>query len=126
MILVHKGWPTRRHLVNQDSKSPPIYCETVTFLIQYLGCQILGSSTERVSLLGLRLQELSESEISEVNVARLIDQDILRFEISVHDAVIMKVAEGHCHLSCIEFDYFLFESLFVEQMIVQVATPHIL
>ena len=73
-----KWWETDDHFVCQDTKSPPIDRESMTFLFENFWGQVFRSSTERVSLLIL-LKNFGESEISEANVAVFSHQNVFRF-----------------------------------------------
>ena len=64
------------------------------------------------------MQEFRQAEICKIDVPSFVDQYILRFKISVHDAIVMKIAECNSYLSSIEFDNMLRESLVMKQMII--------
>ena len=53
MILVHEGWTTGGHLIDEHTEGPPIDRKTVTLLVQDLWCKVLSCTTEGVSLLCL-------------------------------------------------------------------------
>ncbi len=57
-----KGRKSNDHLVGQNTKSPPIDWETMTFFIEDFRSKIFGSSAERVGL-GVALENFSETEV---------------------------------------------------------------
>ncbi len=64
VIFMHEGWSTSCHFVNQDTKGPPINTESMAFHVKNLWSKILSSSTERISLIFISIQEFREAEIS--------------------------------------------------------------
>jgi hypothetical protein len=88
------------------------------FLIQNFWCKIFSSSTKRIGLLSLGLQEFRQAKICKIDIPCFVDQNILRFKISVHDAVVMKIPKCNSYLSSIEFDNMLRESLVMKEMII--------
>ncbi len=55
----------------------------------------------------------------------LIDQDILRLDISIHDSIIMEIFESDHDLSSVELRSFLLESLLLTQMSEQLASTNV-
>ena len=62
MTFVQERWPSRRHLVEEDSEGPPIDTEAVPTHVQNFWRQVLRRPAEGVSLVA-RLQELGEAKI---------------------------------------------------------------
>ena len=93
VVLMHEGWSSRGHLVNQNTKRPPINRKSMALHIQYLRCQVLSCSTEGFGCL-VGFKELSEAKISKFNISLFIRKHILRLEISMINLVGMQVAKG--------------------------------
>jgi len=126
MILMHERRPACRHLIDKDSKSPPVNCETMPFLIKDLWSQILCGSAEGVGLLCLGLQEFRQAKVGQIDVASFINEYVLRLKISVDYAVMVKIAKCYSNLCSIEFHNVLREALVMEQMVIEITTSHIL
>ena len=62
MAFVQERWPSRCHLVQEDSEGPPIDTEAVPTHVQNFWRQVLRRPTEGVGLVA-RLQELGEAKI---------------------------------------------------------------
>ena len=76
---------------------------------QRLGRQIFRSTAKRCRL-GISFDIfLGQAKISDLSKAILPDQDILRFQISVNDVVIMKFLESEQYARRIKPGSFLFE-----------------
>lgn len=98
----------------------------MTFLIQYFWGKVLSCATERESLFTLALQKFSKSEICQVNIAWFINKNIFRFEISMHNIIIMQISKSYSHLSSIEFDDVFIEPLLEKQMVIEISSSYIL
>ena len=91
VVLVHERRSASHHLVNQDSQSPPIDCEIVSFHIQYLRSEILRCSTKRFGIL-VWLQELRKPKISKFNVARLLYKNVFGLQVAVNNFIGVQVS----------------------------------
>lgn len=98
----------------------------MTFLVQYFWSEVFSCSTEWKGLLTLALQKFSKSKICQVNITWFINKNIFRFEISVHNIIIMQISKCYGHLSSIKFDDIFIESLLEKQMVIEIATSNIL
>mmetsp|Transcript_60194 Transcript_60194/g.140679 ORF Transcript_60194/g.140679 Transcript_60194/m.140679 type:complete len:216 (+) Transcript_60194:440-1087(+) len=80
------------HLVDQNAQRPPVYRQAIGFLLDDLGSHVLRGSTHRV---GLPVPEvLGEAKVRELQVAGLMDQDVLRFQIPENDEHAVQVVNG--------------------------------
>ena len=66
-----------------------------------LRSQVLRSSTETVELVALDVL-LREAEVRDLDVAIGVEEEILRLQISVDDALAVEVVETQSYFSCIE------------------------
>ena len=65
-------------------------------------CEVLRGAAERVSgIWGLQAL-LAEPEVGEHDVARAVEQQVLRLEVTVHDLSLVQVAQGRGNLSTVE------------------------
>ena len=94
----------------------------MAFHVQNLRCQILGSSTEGVSLVLCGIQKLGETEISQADVTITVHQDVFWLQISVHNVVFVQVSHRKHDLRTDELDSVLLESLVLVDVVVDVAT----
>lgn len=126
MTLIHEGGSARRHLVHDNTEGPPVHCEAMTLHVKDLWRQILGSTAETECLLVLLFQELSETEVRQTYVAPLVHQHILRLQVSMHNLIVMQIAKGQHDLCRNEFYLVFLEPLRFVQVVVNIATRHIL
>ena len=93
-------------------------------VLNYLRGQVLSRSTKRLSLLVL-IQVLSQPEISQLYISVLLHQHILGFQISMHNLIGVQIPQSNQYLRGDEFGLLFREPLFVANMVVEVATPHV-
>ena len=67
---------------------------------------------------------LCKTEVYKRDVAIFTHQDVLRFEVTVHDLFRVKIAQSHGDLHRIEASSILGEPLCYMQMPGELATPH--
>ena len=101
-----RGWPDdalrhapREHLVEHDPQR-----EDIRPMVHLLGCaQLLGRHVaQRAHRLvagreprrGLVVHQLGETEVGDLHVAALVDQDVLRLDVPVYHSTIVGVLEG--------------------------------
>jgi hypothetical protein len=89
------------HFVGQDTKSPPIDWEGVTFLVKNFWSQIFWGTAERVRLFVL-LKDLCQSEIGQTNETIFFHKDVLRLQISIDNFLLVKMAESQSNCKRIE------------------------
>ncbi len=65
----------------------------MTSHVQNFRGQVLCSATERKSFV-LGLQEFSQTEISQTNVAIIVHQYIFWLQIAMHDVAIVQITKG--------------------------------
>ena len=58
----------------------------------YLGCQILWRSAERVSHFVLSDLKLTEAKVCQLDVTFVVEDDVLRLQVAVDDAVAMEAS----------------------------------
>ena len=68
LLLVEEWRDPHQHLIYEDTKCPPVYCEVMAFSFNYLWCHIFGCPTIRLGHLAL-LQIFCHSEVSDEDIA---------------------------------------------------------
>lgn len=84
------------HLVDQNSKRPPIHSLSMPLIQNHLRSYVLRRSTDgKRSSLG---QKLGKSEVSELQVAIIADQQVFRLEVSEDDVFGVQILKttGNC------------------------------
>jgi hypothetical protein len=90
-ILVVKGRVPGEHLVDEHSDGPPVNGFPVALALDDLGGEVLGRAAERPRAV---LDTLSKAEVGDFDVADPVDQDVLRLQISVHNAA-LRILTNH-------------------------------
>jgi hypothetical protein len=83
-----EGRESDYHFIGQDSKSPPVNREAMSFLIQDFWSQVFRCATEGVSL-GIILEDLGQTKVSQADVSIFIHENILWFQVSVDNMLLM-------------------------------------
>lgn len=87
------------HLVGQDTESPPVHRLAVTLVEEHLGGKVLRSAAESVSP---RFAVLSETEVSELQIAVLVNENVLGLQIAIDDLHRVQVLKHQGHLRRVE------------------------
>ena len=77
------------HLVEEHAKGPPVDGEGMTVSPDDLGREILGRAAESIGHAVTRLLDLGKAKIGELQVTLRIEEDVLRFQVSVDDAILV-------------------------------------
>mmetsp|Transcript_28383 Transcript_28383/g.74549 ORF Transcript_28383/g.74549 Transcript_28383/m.74549 type:complete len:226 (-) Transcript_28383:498-1175(-) len=85
-LLGVKGRISRRHLVDEHSKCPPVDCMVVTFAQDDLRRKVLWCTAERPCS---TLDYLGETKVCYSEVSPHIKEKVLRFEIPVNDVEVL-------------------------------------
>lgn len=125
VVLVHEGWPTRCHFVNEHAKRPPVDRIVVALHVQDFRSEVFSCATETLCILIL-LQEFSQPEVCQFYIAIFFDEDVLRFEVSMNYFVCMQVSQSNQDLSCYELDLRFAKPPLYDKMIENVATSDVL
>lgn len=67
---------------------------------------------------------LGHAEVSQLQVSRGIQQEILWLEVTLDDFFAMQIAQSQCYLSRIEFHVFFWEASLLLEMEKQLTTLH--
>lgn len=128
--------PATQHLVQESSlnsyyflrtyQTPPVDSLIVANTLDDLRRQVLGRTTERERLGTFRLISLhtllAESEVSNLQVAVAIEQNILRFQISVDNTILVEAADRFDQLGSVEASPTLRKFSLLPQMVEKFTT----
>lgn len=122
-VIVTRGvWAEAdEKLPSKDAKGPPIDHVIVALLVNDLGSHIVWRTTQYRRLL-IFIKFGSQSEINQLNVAILINHDVLSFQITIHQFVFMKVTQNKGQLERNNLRLRFCHSLLLRQMGVQFST----
>lgn len=67
-------------------------------------------------------QRFGKTVIDNPEVARLINENVLKLEISVHDTLLVKISDGHTNLKGIELNHWLRKALVCLENFVKFST----
>ena len=99
-----------KHLEYNDAHRPPFGRKAVILTLNDLGWHVSRRSTLCIGKLVLS-QDSSKAEVDHFEVTRLVNHQVVRLDISVHNVVLVKYVKCKDHLHCIKFDSFLWEDL---------------
>ena len=98
-VLVTEGVNSSNHFVEENPKGPPVNWFSVSLVQENLRCQILWSSTKsKCSIFDF----LGESEVCDLDIAILGNENVLGLEISVDDIALVQIFKGQNNLGRIE------------------------
>jgi len=109
-LLVIEGGHSDEHLVNQNAKRPPIHTQVVALVKHHFWSQVLRCTAEGLRSLVFR-KGLCQSIVNNLKVASFVNQDIFQLQVSVHDSLVVEVADSQNNLSRVKFNYWLGKSL---------------
>mmetsp|Transcript_4405 Transcript_4405/g.16062 ORF Transcript_4405/g.16062 Transcript_4405/m.16062 type:complete len:287 (-) Transcript_4405:489-1349(-) len=101
-VLLVKGRQPHQHLVDEDPQRPPVCLLPVPLVQQDLWCHVVGRPDHAECTIVPAVLILAVSEVSEADVALVVEQDVLRLQVSVDDAHLMKILQRQDYLSSIE------------------------
>jgi hypothetical protein len=79
------------HFKNENTKGPPIYRLTVTFIKKNFWGNVLGSSAKGISSIKY---DFSESKISKFEIPIIIDEEIFRLKVSIDNIHAMHIIKN--------------------------------
>lgn len=91
--MINLSWLTRQQLKHEHAQRPVIGANVMATIQYHLGSNILGCATE-CPRFASRLQFLGKSKVHQLHIALLIQQEILRLQISVDYIARMEIIEG--------------------------------
>ena len=98
-VIVIEGVNASEHLVGEDSERPPVDRLAMAFIKEHLGGQVLRRAAQSVRA---RLAILGEPEVGQLQVALLVDQNVLRLQVTVDNVERVQVLEHQSDLCRVE------------------------
>ena len=107
--LVVKGHLSAYQDVQDNAKAPDVYLGSgILPGLQQLGGGKVETATERLKKASGR-EQIAEAEVNDLDITSFADQNVLDFEIAMHNAVAMTVIQGTGDLAGEFARLFLFE-----------------
>lgn len=122
-VIIVEGINTGVHFVDENTEGPPVNGLSVTLVQQHLRSKILGSTTECV---GTSFAVFGKTEIGKLQVAFIIDENVLWLEITVDDVLRVKVLEHECNLGAIKHSMLSVKLSFSSQIGKQLTASNVL
>lgn len=114
---------TGRHFVDEHSERPPVHRFIVALAQNDLRRQILGRAAQRP---GPSLHAFRKPEIRHLQVALVVDQQVLRLQIPIDQVQIVQILKGEHNLGGIEARMGLREAADLAQMREHLTARHVL
>lgn len=99
-VVVVEGVDTGVHLIDENTQSPPVDGLPVALIEDDLGGDVFGGAADREG--AALVEDLGEAEVSELQVAVIGHQQVLRLQIPEDDVFAMEIFERRGHSSRIE------------------------
>ena len=87
------------YLISEHAESPPVARDGVAGPCDHLGRDVARGAAERVGPTG---DDLCEAKVDELRVARRVDENVLRLEVAVGDALRVQVAKRRRDAGAVE------------------------
>lgn len=110
LILAVKGRSAGEHIVNYATEAKPVGTLSVSFTGNDLGRDVFRCSTHAIGQLALRLADLRESKVGELDMTVAVEQDILRLHIAIDDVAAVKILKREEQFAGVECGYVFVEA----------------
>ena len=115
-----EGGLANNQSVDNDSDRPDVDFVRVTLLaLKHFWCNIVGCTTDGTLALTVELKLSGKTEIANFNLHLVVKEEITKFEISMDDAMTMKVLDSSADLVNIALDFKLVEALTSSQKLIK-------
>ena len=101
---MHEGRPAHDELVHEYAQGVPIGSPSVACVHDDLGWDVLRCATKRVGPVP-SFESFNKAKISQLEVPAVLQQDILRLQVSVDEVLSMHVLEHEHDLSRVKLDH---------------------
>jgi hypothetical protein len=85
----HKRRLSSEHFIDNAAYTPPVYSETMSLSIDNLWCKVLWGTAQSQCIIVALDVFLGKSEIGQLGIPIFIDKDILWFQISINNLVLV-------------------------------------
>jgi len=99
-VHVHpfKRWLQSTELIEYNSKRPNVTLEGVRTPLDYFRAQIVRSTDHRLRDINGVLQNAGDTEITDLNLALLRQEEVLALQVTMEHFSIMNVLQAEAHL----------------------------
>jgi hypothetical protein len=98
IVAYLKGKPKRGTVNQSDTEAPDVTCSAIALIFNPLWCLIHDSSGRTFSFTGLSFERARHAKVSNLDIATMIEQNVSRFDVTVHDAFCVEVRKPANHL----------------------------
>ena len=123
LLAVIEGWVTSEHLKEENAKRPPVNCLAVPLGLDDLRSKVFGCPAQRPGTIG---NLLGKPKIRNLGVPMCIEEQVLRFEITVDDVLLVKVLNRHDDGRNVEARNICREATGTSEIREDLATHHVL
>lgn len=92
VITVVERQPAAHHLVHYDSGAPPVHGQPVIVVLEHLRGQVFRRAAEGLRGATVRDLFLAQAKVGDLDVAVLVQQQVLQLQIPVHDLVRVQIS----------------------------------
>ena len=102
LIVPVEGWLAHQHLIEHDTIRPPVNTGAIWLEADHLWGNVVRGPTEGLSCFFSHYSLLAHPKICDLDVAILIQHDVIKLEVPVDDTLCMEEDDANCYLSCIK------------------------
>ena len=101
VVFARKRWFTRKHNVQDDSNAPQVALFSVVASQHFWG-YVVRRAVHLVHYVGFSIEDVGRAEVNHLDCTLVlwIDQNVLRFQISMSDSLLMAIRNCLQHLFC--------------------------
>ncbi len=119
-----EGTPPGQHLVEQHAQRPPVHREGVVLPAQDLRRDVVGGAAEGGGGVSLPDALLAHAVVGQLDVALVVQEDVVQLEVSVDDAALVEEVECQADLGRVESGVLLRESALALHVEHEVPAAH--
>lgn len=98
-VVVGERRMSSMHLIDQNTKGPPVDGLAMTLVEEDLWCDILRCAANGVGAFG---DDFCEAVVDQFEVAIVSDHNVLRLQVAINDVFAVQVLEDTCDLRAIK------------------------
>ncbi len=102
VVVVVEGEAAGHHLVHDDADAPPVDGAPVVHVLQHLRGQVLRGAAEGLGGAAEVDVLLAQAEVGDLDVAVLVQEEVLQLEVAVDDAKLVQVVDGADDLGAVK------------------------
>ena len=110
LVSIVEGKLAREHLKHDNADCPPVGGESMAFPFEKLWSEVARRSCHIVRGL-VHAEDSSHTEVNDLQIASLVQKQVLQFQVSVHNVAVMQVFYAQDKLNDVKLDLLFFELL---------------